>query len=221
MKLLTHDIGGPFYNTVKGMCRNTTAVLKNSSGEISDEIAVSRGVRQGDVLSPILFNIFINDITDLFKESDSKPPMLIDSEIGCLLYADDLVILSTTAEGLQRSFDKLHNYCQQWKVEVNRSKSKVLYVNKGGRTTSKAFTIGNEPLEVSKSYTYLGLEITNTGSFKLAQSTLYKKGMRALFKLKRMLNGGWVNQAYSRLSTTHGHITDCKLDSVVYAGVEC
>ncbi len=30
---------------------------------------------------------------------------------------------------------------------------------------------------------------------------------------------GWVNQAYSRLSTTHGHITDCKLDSVVYEGV--
>ncbi len=29
---------------------------------------------------------------------------------------------------------------------------------------------------------------------------------------------GWMNQAYSRLSTTHGHITDCKLDSVVYAG---
>ncbi len=28
-----------------------------------------------------------------------------------------------------------------------------------------------------------------------------------------------MNQAYSRLSTTHGHITDCKLDSVVYAGV--
>ncbi len=30
---------------------------------------------------------------------------------------------------------------------------------------------------------------------------------------------GWVNQAYSRLSTTHGHITNCKLDSVVYADV--
>ncbi len=28
-----------------------------------------------------------------------------------------------------------------------------------------------------------------------------------------------MNQAYSRLSTTHGHITDCKLDSVAYAGV--
>ena len=29
---------------------------------------------------------------------------------------------------------------------------------------------------------------------------------------------GWMNQAYSRVSTTYGHIIDCKLDSVVYAG---
>ncbi len=45
-----------------------------------------------------------------------------------------------------------------------------------------------------------------------------------LFKriLKRLWNGtlrGCVNQAYSRLSTTHGHVTDCKFDSLVYAGV--
>ncbi len=32
--------------------------------------------------------------------------------------------------------------------------------------------------------------------------------------------GGWVNRAYSRLSTIQGHITDGKLDPVVYAGVE-
>ena len=43
------------------------------------------------------------------------------------------------------------------------------------------------------------------------------------FCLTHGLQSGWgvgvVNQAYSRLSTTHGHITDCKLDSVAYAGV--
>ncbi len=37
--------------------------------------------------------------------------------------------------------------------------------------------------------------------------------------LHGMDEGGGVNKAYNRLSTTHGHITDCKLDSVVYAGV--
>ncbi len=34
------------------------------------------------------------------------------------------------------------------------------------------------------------------------------------------MKDGWMNRAYSRLSTTHGHITDCKLDSVVSAGVK-
>ncbi len=48
------------------------------------------------------------------------------------------------------------------------------------------------------------------------------KGHRSVAFAAGMVNvgEGWgVNQAYSRLSTTHGHITDCKLDSVVYAGV--
>ncbi len=40
-----------------------------------------------------------------------------------------------------------------------------------------------------------------------------------LYLLNRSVWDGWMNQVYSRLSTTHGHITDCKLDSVVYAGV--
>ncbi len=34
-----------------------------------------------------------------------------------------------------------------------------------------------------------------------------------------LVGGRGVNRAYSPLSTTHGHITDCRLDSVVYAGV--
>ncbi len=41
--------------------------------------------------------------------------------------------------------------------------------------------------------------------------------MRRRKVINTVILGGWVNQAYSRLSTTHGHITDCKLDSVVYA----
>ncbi len=43
--------------------------------------------------------------------------------------------------------------------------------------------------------------------------TLHSRAMHAYS------GGVGVNQAYSRLSTTHGHITDCKSDSVVYAGV--
>ncbi len=39
-----------------------------------------------------------------------------------------------------------------------------------------------------------------------------------MYDMQTLGEGGGLNQAYSRLSTPHGHITDCKLDSVVYAG---
>ena len=53
------------------------------------------------MLSPLLFNIFINDIGDEMCVTDV--PILHDTRISHLLYADDLVLLSTSETGLQRN----------------------------------------------------------------------------------------------------------------------
>ena len=67
----------------------------------------------------------------MFRQDVSEPVALISSSVvACLLSADDLIILLTTADGLQKSFVKLHKYCPKWKVEGNQSKSKELYINK-------------------------------------------------------------------------------------------
>ncbi len=50
---------------------------------------------------------------------DSTPLKLQDNVLGCLLYADDLVILSNTKEVLQEILDKLDIYCNEWKLEIN------------------------------------------------------------------------------------------------------
>ena len=47
-----------------------------------------------------------------------------------LLYADDIVIFSETAEGLQTGLYILHDYCQRWKSTVNPNKSKILILEK-------------------------------------------------------------------------------------------
>ena len=70
------------------------------------------------MLIPLLFHIFINDIP-LFLEGNSHPPERISQVVGSLLYADDLIILSTSPEGLQSSLDKLIVYCDKWKLDVN------------------------------------------------------------------------------------------------------
>jgi ATP/ADP translocase len=63
----------------------------------------------GDSLIHTLFNVFINDITKKFENNKSTPLKLIDSNSGCLLFADDLLILSEAKERLQHSLNNLSN----------------------------------------------------------------------------------------------------------------
>ena len=53
------------------------------------------GVRQGCNLSPMLFNLFLNDLPEIF-DSKCDPIRICNTELSCLLYADDLLILSET-----------------------------------------------------------------------------------------------------------------------------
>ena len=89
---------------------------------------MNKGVRQGDAISPTLFNIFINDIGKIFElEQNCNDPLeLTESKIGSLLFADDLIILSKSRTGLQNSLDNLSEYCDKWQLTVNVKKSKTM-----------------------------------------------------------------------------------------------
>ena len=197
LKLQKMGIRGNFYQVIKSMYKNATAAVKFNSSELSQPFPILRGVKQGDILSPLLFNLFVNDILPLLQCPESSPPSLIDKPVGGLLYADDLVVLSTTHEGLQTSLKKLSAYCKEWKLEINRTKSKTMCLSKEGRSINEDFFIGEDKLENVSSYTYLGLEITDTFSFTCAQKSLTDKAMRALFKLKGLLHGSGLQPSAS------------------------
>ncbi len=69
-----------------------------------------RGVQQGSSLRPTLFNIYINDLAVQLDQSTAPGLTLLDKNIKFLLYADDLVLLSSTPQGLQQHIDLLENY---------------------------------------------------------------------------------------------------------------
>ena len=193
LKLQRLGIAGPFFNTIKSMYKNVTSTVKVNKNGLSESFSIQRGVKQGDMLSPMLFNIFINDIMPCFHGSDNQAPDLLSKQVGCLMYADDLVILSTSPHGLQTGLDRLDSYCKKWKLEVNLNKSKAMCFNKQGKFLKKEFKIGGETLECVKSYTYLGIDISNSCALKHAQKALFDKAMRALFKLKGLLHGSGMN----------------------------
>ena len=137
--------------------------------------------------------IFINDAIHLFNETECDPPSLTLKTVGCLFYADDLVILSTSEAGLQKSLNKLDDYCQSWKLSVNYSKSKVLCFSRQGKKLKETFTINGQALESVQTYTYLGLEISSSGKFINAQNNLCAKAIKATFKLKKLLSDSNLN----------------------------
>ena len=70
-----------------------------------------KGLKQGCVLSPTLFNIFIDDVESIFTEN-CDPVRLSDKDLNHLLYADDLILISKSPEGLQNCLNHLDEYCQ-------------------------------------------------------------------------------------------------------------
>ena len=96
--------------------------VKTNNGLLQPFITTT-GVKQGCVLSPILFNIFIDKISNVFDET-CAPVKINNLSLNCILWADDLLIISQTSEGLQNSLNKMKNYYDSLGLEVNIKKQK-------------------------------------------------------------------------------------------------
>ena len=142
-----------------------------------------RGVRQGCPLSPTFFNIYVNDLAGGVNDANNTPLNFGNENISCLMYADDLIILSLTHQGLQNCLDALSNYCNEWRLVINESKSKCMTFHKRNKKYNKTFLIENTPLENVTDYTYLGLNIDASCSFKGTHKLLASKANRAIFAL--------------------------------------
>jgi retron-type reverse transcriptase len=84
------------------------------------------GVKQGDNLSPTLFNIFIDDFAKYLDKNLTDPISLNNIEINHLLYADDLVLMVQSPVSFQHCLNALQNFCKDWKLDINPNKTKVI-----------------------------------------------------------------------------------------------
>lgn len=85
-------------------------------------------------------------------------------KLFALLYADDTVIMSDSAEDLQNALYAYDYYCRRWKMHVNYDKTKILIFSKG-KETKYTFTLQNTPIEVVNEFKYLGLLLCKNNSF--------------------------------------------------------
>ena len=122
------------------------------------------GVKQGDTLGTIIFNLYIHDLPSIFSFDGNDPIVVDHTQINCLIYADDLVSMSTSAEGLQDCLNKLATYCNKWKLQVNLKKTKIILINRhGSLIKNHSFLFMSNNIEVTKQYKYLGFIFSCSG----------------------------------------------------------
>ena len=185
-KLLKHGIPNRIFQIIFSMYTNTSFKIKFSNG-LSDSFHSECGVKQGDVLSPLLFNFYIDDLIKKFNNNITDPVQVGDLSLNILLYADDIVLIAESKNGLQNCLNILAEYCLTWKLQVNTQKSKILIFNSNGRSLLDEFSFNGKILQTVNQYCYLGIIMKNNGNFNVAIASLAENARKATFKIKKNL----------------------------------
>ena len=214
-KLSELGLNGKFLNIIKSIYSTTTnSIIYNN--ELSEIFQSNKGVKQGDTLSTTLFNLYINDLPEIFNFEGNNPITIGDTQISCLIYADDLIIMSTSPLSLQKCITKLEQYCTKWKLEVNLKKTKVMIFNKQGSLIKKhKFFYKNKILENTKEYKYLGFTFSCSGSDKLGINTLLCQAKKAWYAIQQTLA-----QSKNKKIQTYIHLFDTQVKPIMLYACE-
>ncbi len=192
-KLQSVGVGGRWLEALQGMYHMVRSCLRVGTAGLTEFFDIPQGLREGCVLSPTLFNFFVNDLPErLSRVEGADHPKLGEQTIPCLMYADDLCLFATSEQGLQKSLLELQSYCYDWQLTLNTEKTQVLVFNGAGRQIHTELKYKGTILESVREYVYLGIVFTSSGSFKTAQHYLQSKAMKAFGVLCRCFPRGMV-----------------------------
>ena len=102
--------------------------------------------------------------------------------LDMLMYADDVVLIPSSAAGLRKHLHTLSEFCQKWRLVVNTEKTKICVFGKD--TDTQVYSWNNTILEKTQSYKYLGVWFTKNGKFTKAKKHLADQAKKTMFSLQ-------------------------------------
>ena len=173
---------------IYNLYRDQTAVVRVEGHE--REASIQKGVRQGCSLSPLLFNLYIEQAINEVKEKFGDGVTVQGEVIKTLRFADDIVVLSESAEDLEDLLNGMNETLKAYNMKINKGKTKVMECSRKKSGKAGDIRLGNEMLKEVNEFTYLGSRITWDGRSKadikcrLAQARIAFMKKRALLTSK-------------------------------------
>ena len=179
-KLKRYNISNACINWISNWLHGRTSVVQ-TNGLRSKGFPVQSGVPQGSVLGPLLFLIYINDMTELIHDSDIR------------LYADDTLLcvnLTKCPNILQSEVSKLDDWAKKWGMLFNATK--CVHVQIGESEPDIRVKLGDSLIPCSDSFKYLGVQIDSSLKWKTHITNMVAKANRTLGMVKRGLRSATV-----------------------------
>lgn len=151
IKLSAYGISGNLLKWIEYFLSNRTQQTKVGS-QLSDIVSLTSGVVQGSVLGPLLFLLYINDVTRV----------LAYDGCFCKLYADDMKLYTTLSptESCVRLQDKLNDLIQwseTWQLKISQSKCAAMYIHETSTNLTPELQLCGSAITKTNEYKDLGV----------------------------------------------------------------
>ena len=172
-KLVARNVPRCLIDIIKNWYSKLNASVR-WNGILSQNFTITCGVRQGGVLSPLLFNLYVNDLT-LCLELNNLGCAVNGVYLGCIMYADDILLLSTSVLTLQSMLNVCYEYGLKHNILFNSKKSCCVNIGTRRPLHIASMCLGDMSIEWVDTFKYLGVVFVNGSSLHLDCSFIKRK----------------------------------------------
>ena len=181
------NISPAYINFLMKAYKGSSASIVTPIGE-TRWIEILRGVKQGDVMSALLFCIAIGIITINAFENQSFGIPIGGSNWSDLGYADDLAVIAKSKAELKEMLTKLQEESLKFGLEINFLKTKIMPIGPNAVTCQESsFNILGQSIDVVQQFEYLGRILNNRADDTAAVEHRIARGWQAFQKKKSII----------------------------------